>query len=121
MQPPNAPSLGAFFIVPVRPTASSGFFRFWGYDWGYGHEKTGGQDMVGGTGKNAINKLGEAGIQAFIKGTKAGKASKTKLSDGGGMNLMLTAAGTRRRLQRASHHRQCELPIPGDLARLHGL
>ena len=53
--------------------------------------------MVGGMGKNAINKLGEAGIQAFIRNAKAGKAgntSKTKLSDGGGMNLMLTSAGT---------------------------
>jgi integrase-like protein/Arm domain-containing DNA-binding protein len=50
--------------------------------------------MVGGTGKNAINKLGEARIQVFIRESKAGNARKTKLSDGGGMYLTLTSAGT---------------------------
>jgi hypothetical protein len=41
--------------------------------------------MVGGTAKNAINKLGEAQIQAFIRKAKAGMANKTKLADGYGM------------------------------------
>jgi hypothetical protein len=50
--------------------------------------------MVGGTGKNAINKLGEAAIQAFIRKAKAGNAHKTKLADGGGMYLKITSAGT---------------------------
>ncbi len=38
--------------------------------------------MVGGTGKYAINKLGPAAIQVFIRKAEAGKAEKTKLSDG---------------------------------------
>jgi integrase len=45
-------------------------------------------------GKNAINKLGEAQIQAFVRKAKAGTADKTKLADGGSMYLTLTAAGT---------------------------
>jgi hypothetical protein len=49
--------------------------------------------MVGGTGKNAINKLGEARIQVFIRESKAGNAQKTKLADGGGMYLTTTSAG----------------------------
>ena len=49
--------------------------------------------MVGGTGKNAINKLGEAQIQAFIRKAEAGKAQKPKLADGGGMYLKITSAG----------------------------
>ena len=48
--------------------------------------------MVGGTGKNAINKLGEAQILAFIRNAKAGMSTKTKLADGGGMYLTLTAS-----------------------------
>lgn len=50
--------------------------------------------MVGGTRKNAINKLGEAQIQAFVRKAKAGTADKIKLADGGGMYLTLTEAGT---------------------------
>jgi hypothetical protein len=50
--------------------------------------------MVGGISRKAINKLGEAQIQAFLRQSKAGKATKKKLSDGGGMSLRLTRAGT---------------------------
>jgi len=50
--------------------------------------------MVGGTGKNAINKLGEAQIQAFIRKAKAGTAEKSMLSDGGSMYLEITDSGT---------------------------
>src|SRR4051795_12010145 len=61
---------------------------------GTGTVKTGGLHMVGGTGRNAINKLGEAAIQAFVRKAKAGTTHKTKLADGGGMYLTLTPAGT---------------------------
>jgi len=50
--------------------------------------------MDGGISRRAINKLTEPTIQAFIKKTKAGKANKKKLSDGGALYLTVTPAGT---------------------------
>src|SRR5882672_240756 len=50
--------------------------------------------MDGGISSRAINKLTDAKIRAFIAKMKAGTAPTTKLSDGGGMYLMVTPAGT---------------------------
>lgn len=50
--------------------------------------------MDGGTAGRATNKLSDRAIKSFIAKAKAGKATSKKLSDGGGMFLMLTPAGT---------------------------
>lgn len=42
----------------------------------------------------ATNKLSDRGIRAFVAGRRAGKAGTKKLSDGGGLYLTLTPAGT---------------------------
>lgn len=50
--------------------------------------------MDGGISSRAINKLTDLKIRSFITKSKAGKAPLTKLSDGGGMYLSITPAGT---------------------------
>ena len=50
--------------------------------------------MNGGISARAINKLSDVKIRAFITKCRAGKATAKKLSDGAGMFLMLTPAGT---------------------------
>src|SRR6267142_2846951 len=50
--------------------------------------------MVGGISSRAINKLTDVKISSFISKSKAGNAPITKLSDGGGMYLLVTPAGT---------------------------
>lgn len=50
--------------------------------------------MDGGISGRATNKLTDLKIRSFITKAKAGKASISKLSDGAGMFLMLTPAGT---------------------------
>jgi integrase len=45
-------------------------------------------------GARAINKLTDLKIKSFISKSKAGKAQKRKLADGGGLYLTLTPAGT---------------------------
>jgi integrase len=57
-------------------------------------KKSGRLDMVRGTSKNAINKLGDAQIQAFLRNHKARKPQKPKIRDGGGLYLTHTPAGT---------------------------
>lgn len=42
----------------------------------------------------AINKLSDLAVKAFIARARRGTAAKKKLSDGGGMYLTLTPAGT---------------------------
>jgi hypothetical protein len=51
--------------------------------------------MVRGTSKNAINKLGDAQIQAFLRNHKARKPQKPKIRDGGGLYLTHTQPGRR--------------------------
>ena len=48
----------------------------------------------GGISGRAINKLTDLKIRSFISKSKAGDAPLTKLSDGGGMYLTITPAGT---------------------------
>ncbi|MGQ0654426.1 MAG: tyrosine-type recombinase/integrase [Betaproteobacteria bacterium] len=50
--------------------------------------------MPGGISSRALNKLSDLKIRSFISKTKAGNAPATKLSDGGGMYLAVTPAGT---------------------------
>lgn len=50
--------------------------------------------MDGGISSRATNKLTDRGIDAFIKKARGGRAATRKLSDGGGMFLTLTPAGT---------------------------
>jgi len=50
--------------------------------------------MDGGISSRAINKLTDLKIRSFISKFKTGKAALTKLSDGGGMYLTVTPAGT---------------------------
>lgn len=50
--------------------------------------------MDGGTSKRAVNKLTDKGIGSFIAKSKAGKAAKAMTSDGGGLYLTITPAGT---------------------------
>jgi integrase len=50
--------------------------------------------MDGGISARAINKLSDKKIQSFISKMKVGKAAVTKLSDGAGMYLTVTPAGT---------------------------
>lgn len=50
--------------------------------------------MQGGISGRATNKLTDLKIRSFISKCRAGKAKATKLSDGAGMYLMLTPAGT---------------------------
>ena len=50
--------------------------------------------MDGGISSRAVNKLTDVKIRSFISKFKAGKAPLTKLSDGGGMYLTVTPAGT---------------------------
>ncbi len=50
--------------------------------------------MEGGISGRALNKLNDLKIRAFIKRAKAGHAKPAMASDGGGMYLMLTPAGT---------------------------
>lgn len=50
--------------------------------------------MDGGISSRATNKLTDLKIRSFISKSKAGKAAKAKLSDGGGMYLTMTPAGT---------------------------
>jgi len=56
--------------------------------------RTEGNRTVGGIGSRALNRLTDLRIKAFIKAHNAGKASSKKLSDGGGMYLTVTPAGT---------------------------
>ena len=42
-----------------------------------------------------INRLSDRGVKAFISKARAGYAETTKLSDGGGLYLMLTRRGLR--------------------------
>jgi integrase len=48
----------------------------------------------GGISNRAVNKLTDMKIRSFISRSKAGNAPLTKLSDGGGMYLTVTPAGT---------------------------
>src|SRR3954465_14820046 len=50
--------------------------------------------MDGGISSRALNKLTDLKIRSFISKSKGGKAPVTKLSDGGGMYLAITPAGT---------------------------
>ncbi len=50
--------------------------------------------MHGGISARATNKLNDRRIKAFITKSQAGQAKTKKLSDGGGMYLTLTPAGT---------------------------
>ncbi len=50
--------------------------------------------MDGGISSRATNKLTDVKIRSFISKSKAGNAPITKLSDGGGMYLLVTPAGT---------------------------
>ena len=50
--------------------------------------------MDGGISARATNKLNDRRIKAFITKSQAGQAKTKKLSDGGGMYLTLTPAGT---------------------------
>ena len=50
--------------------------------------------MDGGISSRALNKLTDVKIRSFISKSKGGKAPVTKLSDGGGMYLCITPAGT---------------------------
>lgn len=50
--------------------------------------------MDGGISRRATNKLTDLKIKSFISKARAGRAATKKLSDGGGMFLMLTPAGT---------------------------
>jgi integrase len=50
--------------------------------------------MDGGISSRATNKLTDLKIRSFISKSKAGKATITKLSDGGGMYICITPAGT---------------------------
>src|SRR5579859_3757672 len=50
--------------------------------------------MDGGISSRATNKLTDLKIRSFISKAKAGKAPTSKLSDGGGMYLTVTPAGT---------------------------
>src|SRR4051812_15548385 len=50
--------------------------------------------MDGGISSRAINKLTDVKIRSFVSKSKAGSAAITKLSDGGGMYLLVTPAGT---------------------------
>ena len=50
--------------------------------------------MDGGISSRATNKLTDVKIRSFISKSKAGQAPITKLSDGGGMYLSITPAGT---------------------------
>ena len=50
--------------------------------------------MVGGMGKNAINKLGEQAIQAFVRKARAGQATASMLSDGGGTAPVTPSGGS---------------------------
>ena len=50
--------------------------------------------MDGGISSRALNKLTDVKIRSFISKAKAGNAPLTKLSDGGGMYLLITPAGT---------------------------
>lgn len=50
--------------------------------------------MDGGISSRATNKLTDLKIRSFITKRRAGKAATAKLSDGGGMYLTITPAGT---------------------------
>lgn len=55
----------------------------------------GGIAKAGGTGGiRGLNRLSDRTVKAFIAKARAGTAEKGKLSDGGGLYLMLTPAGT---------------------------
>jgi hypothetical protein len=49
---------------------------------------------TGGIGSRALNRLTELRIRAFIKALESGSSVARKLSDGGGMYLTITPAGT---------------------------
>jgi integrase len=53
-----------------------------------------GTAMSGGIGTRAINRLSNQRVKTFIAAAKAGKAEKKKLSDGGGLYLTITPAGS---------------------------
>jgi hypothetical protein len=42
----------------------------------------------------ATNKLSDRAVKAFISASRAGTAPTRKLSDGGGLYLMITESGT---------------------------
>lgn len=50
--------------------------------------------MVGGIGSRAINKITDLRVRSFVNKAKNGQLRGAKLTDGGGMYLMITLAGT---------------------------
>jgi integrase len=49
---------------------------------------------IGGIGRGTVNKLNDRMIRSFVTASRAGHATTKKLSDGGGLYLTLTPAGT---------------------------